>query len=578
MTFRGLTPESTPGMPGVRFLPTGAEGASGNVRVEGIRAGQQTAADRFRASGALQLVDELVARQMRQDRTPGLALAVTARDGAMMVSTYGFADLRARVPLTPAHLFEIGSISKSFTAIALLQQRDAGRFDPRAPITTYLPWLKMSGAEGMTGHHLLTHTAGIPRDRDDIPSSVYQAAALRDVAAKPGSRFAYSNVGYQVLGHALAAIAGRPYPDVIRDAILRPLGMASSDPHIVHDTRLRLAVGYDDMYDDRPEHVSHPLMPATWLEYAAGDGSIVSTPEDMAAYARMILNGGRLSSSALISRESFALLTQKAVQTGDGAWYGYGLRIREVDGRTLVSHSGGMVGYAALLVADMTDGVAAVVMINGPGSPGILADFALSAARAVAKDSPLPPLPPADDPLHVPEAGDYAGTYTSPSGAAVRIIGENQRLWILHRGERLALERRGTDRFYANHPDFALFLLQFARDAKKQVTELSYGDWWLPGERYTGPRTFNSPEAWNAYAGHYRTTHAWFNNFRIVLRKGQLRLVCPDGREQLLVPVGEEFALEDKDSAERLRFDTIVNGSALRATLSGVPYYRSFTP
>src|SRR5262249_20324791 len=94
---------------------------------------QATPAQRFRSSGALQLVDECAARQMRQDRTPGAAVAITSRDAPMMVSTYGFADVRGRVPLTPSHLFEIGSISKSFTAVALLQQRDAGRFDPAAP-------------------------------------------------------------------------------------------------------------------------------------------------------------------------------------------------------------------------------------------------------------------------------------------------------------------------------------------------------------------------------------------------------------------------------------------------------------
>jgi hypothetical protein len=78
--------------------------------------------------------------------------------------------------------------------------------------------------------------------------------------------------------------------------------------------------------------------------------------------------------------------------------------------------------------------------------------------------------------------------------------------------------------------------------------------------------------------GHYRTTHAWFNNFRIVLRKGQLLLITPSGSEEVMVPVGDEFALEDKESAERIVFDTIVSGSALRATLSGVAYYRTVTP
>ena len=542
---------------------------------------QATPAERFRTSGALQLVDEFVARQMRQDRTPGVALAITARDAPMMVSTYGFADVRARVALTPSHLFEIGSISKSFTAVALLQQRDAGRFDPAAPITTYLPWFSVHSTFGPpTGQQLLTHTAGFPRDRDDVPSSLYQAAALRDrtIVAKPGSRYAYSNVGYQVLGYALAAVAGRPYPEVVRNGILLPLGMTVSESQIAHDTRLRLAVGYDDMYDDRPPHMSHPLMPATWLEYAAGDGSIASNAEDMAAYVRMLLNKGRGPSGPVISPESFDLFTQKAVKTGEAQWYGYGMGVREIDGRTVLAHSGGMVGYSSMLMADLTDGVGVIVLVNGPASTGAIANFALDAARAVAKSTTLPSLPALDDPLIVPNAADYAGEYKSDQGPPLVVAADGNRLWLVHRGVRVPLERRGRDRFFVNHPDFALFLLTFTRDADKQVTEASWGDRWFAHARYKGSTPAPPPNEWRALVGHYRTTHAWFNNFRIVLRKGQLLLVSPSGGEQVLIPVGDGFALDDKESAERIVFDTIVDGSALRATLSGVAYYRSFTP
>ena len=542
---------------------------------------QGTPAERFRSSGALQLVDEFVARQMRQDRTPGVALAITTRDAPLMVSTYGFADVRARVPLTPAHLFEIGSISTSFTAVALLQQRDAGRFDPAAPIVKSLPWFSVqSSFEPTTGHQLLSHTAGFPRDRDDVPSSLYQAAALRDrtIVAKPGTRYAYSNVGYQVLGYALAAIAGRPYPEIVRDGILLPLGMTVTESQFTNETRLRLAVGYEDMYDDRPPHPSHPLVPATWLEYAAGDGSIASTAEDMAAYARMLLNQGRGPSGPVISPESFALLTQKAVKTGDAQWYGYGMSVREIDGRTVLAHSGGMVGYASMLLADVTEGVGVIVLINGPGSTGAIANFGLDAGRAVTKSSTLPSLPAPESPARVPNAVDYAGEYKPESGSSLVIAAEADRLWLVHRGVRVPLELRGRDRFFVNHPDFALFLLTFTRDADKQVTEAAWGDRWFAGARYKGEAPVTPSPAWRALTGHYRTTHAWFNNFRIVLRKGQLLLISPSGGEQVMVPVGDEFALEDKESAERITFDTVVNGSALRATLSGVPYYRTFTP
>lgn len=539
-------------------------------------------ASRWQASGAAQRLDQFVAQRMRQDRTPGLAIAITSRDATLAVSTYGFADLRARVPLTPDHLFEIGSVSKSFTAIALLQQRDAGRFDPQAPITKYLPWFSIKSKFGpITGHHLLTHTAGIPRDRDDIPSSPFQAAALRDreAGSAAGERYAYSNIGYQVLGYALAAIAGRSYPDVIRDGILRALNMTASEAQITHETRLRLAVGYTTLYDDRPSHSSHPVVPATWLEYAAGDGSIASTPGDMAAYVRMLLNRGRGPNGPLIKEETFALFTQHAVATGDRQWYGYGITVRDADGRIVLAHSGGMVGYASSLLADITDGVGVFVMVNGPGSAGRVADFALRVARAAQTGAALPDIPALEDPFDVPAADTFAGTYTAPDGRTLALTADRNRLFLDHRGMRIPLERRGIDAFYVNHPDFGLFLLRFARNAGKQPAEVSYGSDWYVTARYQGPQTFVTPEVWNAFPGHYRTQHQWSNNFRIVLRKDDLWLLSPGGGEERLFAVdGGAFAVGDKDSAERIRFDTILDGAALRADLSGVHFYRTFTP
>jgi len=353
--------------------------------------------------------------------------------------------------------------------------------------------------------------------------------------------------------------------------------MTVPEPQFTNETRLRMAVGYDDLFDDRPSHPTHPLVPATWLEYAAGDGSIASNAEDMAAYVRMLLNNGRGPSGAIVSPESFALLTQKAVKTGDGQWYGYGMGVREVEGRTVLAHSGGMVGYASMLLADVTDGVGVIVLVNGPSAAGAIANFALDAGRAVNKVRALPTMPAPDSPASVPNAADYAGEYKAESGPPLVIAAEGDRLWLVHRGLRVPLERRGRDRFFVNHPDYTLFLLTFTRDADKQVSEAAWGDRWFAGARYKGEAPAAPPQTWRAFVGHYRTTHAWFNNFRVVLRKGRLLLISPSGGEQVMIPIGDEFALDDKESAERITFDTVVNGSALRATLSGVSYYRSFT-
>lgn len=524
-------------------------------------------------------VAEFATARMREANTPGMALAITSRERLLHVATFGFSNLPAKRLLTADTLFEIGSISKSFTSIALLQLRDEGRFDPHSPITTYLPWFKVrSSFAPITGHHLMTHTSGLPRDRDDVPSSRYQAYGVRDREAgyAPGVRYAYSNVGYQVLGYALESIAKRPYAEVIEARILKPLGMSASAAQFTHETRLKLAVGYQRMYDDRPSHSAHPLMPATWLEYAAGDGSIVSTPADMAAYARMLLNrGAGPNGSRILSDDGFKALTQRGVASAEKTWYGYGLMVSEREGRTLLSHSGGMVGYASMVVADPDAGVAAVVLVNGPGNPGTVAHFAVTAARAAQRGEPLPDLPEPTDPAIVDNGADYAGTFTSAS-RTLTLKFDHPLLGVATERGLMLLEQRGRDTFYLNDAGWDRFLLRFEKE-NGRVVGFSHGGDWYARDGHAADATPH-PKEWDAYPGHYRTTNAWFSNFRVVVRRGVLYLMEPAGGETKMEPIGPGVFKEAGMSAERLRFDSIVDGQALRANLSGVDYYRVFTP
>ncbi|MGE5204044.1 MAG: serine hydrolase domain-containing protein, partial [Chlamydiota bacterium] len=479
--------------------------------------------------------------------------------------------------------FEIGSISKSFTAISLLQLHEQGKFDPQQPIARYLPWFSIhSRYRPITGADIMTHTAGLPRDRDDIPSSLYQAAGVRDrwTGYEPGKYFAYSNVGYQIMGYLLQEITGQPYAQTVRAHILQPLGMSHSDAVFTDDTYKRLAMGYSPLYDDRPYNPTEPLIPATWQEYAAGDGSIVSTAPDLAAYLRMLLNHGAGPHGRIISEESWKLLTQKAVKVPEeeNTYYGFGIFSREVEGHQYIGHSGGMIGYSSRIEGDLDNGLGVVALENAPLGPDDIASFVLKAMRAALEGNPLPPLP--EDAAVVKDSGDYAGTYTAADGRKFVVSNEGGQLALEYKGGKVTLEPRGEDSFFVNHPEFALFDLRFGRD-KGKVVEAFYGGEWFTNERYVGLRQFSQPPQWASYTGHYRAAHPWFNNFRIVLRKGKLWLIAPEGEEMTLTPMpGGYFAaaVEGRPSRERIRFDTVVHGKTLRARLSGLAYYRTFTP
>jgi D-alanyl-D-alanine carboxypeptidase len=528
-----------------------------------------------RAREPFPLLASFVESLLERSGLPGLALAVTDRDGLVATGDFGYADLSARSPVVPTTLFEIGSIGKCFTSVALLQLGEEGLLDLQAPVTRYLPWFEIrSQFEPITLYHLLTHTAAIVMGPDLSSDSRFDVWALRttETGAPPGRHFHYSNIGYRVLGHVLEEVAGQEYARVVHRRILAPLGMAATHPAITSETRRHLAVGYERWYDDRPPRRDDPWVPATWLETCTADGSLASSAVDLAAFLRLLLNQGK----GLLSAESFELMAHGAIEAEEeGWWYGYGLGTRSEDGRKLIRHGGSMVGYCSTMLGDLDAGLGATVLSNGPDEGDVteqVAAVALDLYRAAKAPPSLP------DPLTAENGGDYEGEYVSGDRRLVIVL-EGKRLVLAHGEAPVALEPRGRDSFLVDHPDFALFLLSFGRE-NGAVVEARHGPDVYAREGVERSSADDPPAGWTAYPGHYRAYNPWLTNFRVVLRGGGLVLVYPWGTEHRLTPLAEgTFRVgEDDWSPERLRFDAIVDEEALRANLSGCDYYRGCTP
>ncbi len=536
---------------------------------------------------AFERLDGFVEREVGGGNGPGVAVALTDRDGLLRMATYGVADVGAGTPVEPGTLFEIGSIGKSFTAMALLRLREAGRVDLEAPVTRYLPWFEVGGGEApITLHHLLRHTAGIVAGMDGTPDARSEVWALREtrVGGPPGERFHYSNVGYKALGLVVEAVTGEGYGAAIGQ-LLDDVGMEASEPIITHDVRRRLAVGYAPLYDDRPRHPSHPPVPATWLETDTGDGSIAATAADLATYLRVLLNRGATPRGRVLSEEGFALMTQPVGAGRDGG-YGYGLTIRRDEGWTEIGHPGGMVGYWASMRGDLEGGVGAVALCNGPGDPFIVTRYALDLLRAVRAGRELPAAPEEHDPGRVPDAAAYAGRYaTAVDGDAKRfaVAAVDGGLVLDHGASAVPLSRRWDGDFVVDLPAFDRFALRFGRDEAGRVVEAVHGGDWYAREGTAVAPAAEAPKEWAAYVGAYRAHNPWIPFFRVVVRRGELWLIFPAGEpdgfeeEQPLVPLGDgAFRVgEDEAGPERIRFDAVVEGRALRATLSGAAYWRS---
>lgn len=523
-------------------------------------------------------LDEYIARHMQENGIPGMTVSLANRDGLIRVSTYGFADTKTQSRVAPETMFEIGSISKSFVGLALLQARDEGKLDLNRPIVEYLPWLKINSKfEPVTTHHLLSHTAGLPG------APLMLDALLHELwtAYAPGKRFLYSNTGYNILGFLLEAIDKRPYADAMRARMLTPLGMTASAPIISNELRRQMAVGYEPLNESRPFPIGGSLAEAQWLEVDVAAGSIASTPADMAKYMRMLLNRGALPKGRLVSQAGFTLFTKPAVNSpfrGEPASYGYGMWVSDVEGHTRLRHTGGMVAFSSAIDLDVTAGIGAFASINANlrgYRPIPITKYAVDLFNASLASKPLPdapqPLPPPDV---VKNAADYAGVYTSPDGKKLELSAEGDKLILTQGGRKVTLERAGTDRFIVKHPVFDLYLLGFVRE-NQQVTQAYYGADWYMGSRYNGPRTFEVRKDWEGLAGHYYNDSPWYGDTRVVLRKGQLYV---DGVQPLVPRDDGKFGIGDPEAPDWMAFESIVDGRAMVLNFSGIKFRRMFTP
>ncbi|HZR69248.1 MAG TPA: serine hydrolase domain-containing protein [Burkholderiales bacterium] len=355
---------------------------------------------------ALALLDTWAAHSAAQQRVPGVALAVVQGERPVLTRAYGFADLQSRTPATPQTPYKIGSLTKSFTALAVLQLVEDGklrlddRFGDHVPAAMHGP----VPAE-VTVRQLLAHTSGLQRD---LPGTMWSAPAFP--AALPGdfsatfpsgTQWKYSNVGYALLGELIAAAGGEPWARHLERRILAPLGMSSTQTTPRVDDP-RLATGYS-----RPA-VGADHAPARQADHGAmrPAGGMASTAEDMARYVAFHLGAVEGVLGARLLREMHR--PQWLFEDWQSAW-GLGVQVRRADGRVRVGHPGSTPGFSALMEFIPALKLGVVVLTNADdGNPAAFCDYALQLlAPIVAKEiARAAPALPAD-------AARYCGLYRS---------------------------------------------------------------------------------------------------------------------------------------------------------------------
>lgn len=524
---------------------------------------------------ALEKVAAYAELHRREFGLPGMTLAFADQDGFRALMTLGLADVDKKEPVGPDHLFQIGSISKSFVAMTMLKLAEEGKVDFDAPVADVLPDLPLSKAPRFKVRQLLDHTTGLP---DFAPMFPREMDGLWS-GFPPGSHMSYSNTGYEILGRIIAKADGRPFGEAIRERVLKPLGMSATLPLVRDADRALYANGYSPLYRHLAYCRRDPLVAGPWTPMTNAAGSLASTPADMSKYLAFVIGasqgkGGPVFSDA--SARIFVKPTADAPPFGPGAKYACGVGVVQFNGRTLIHHTGGMIIFSSSFHVDPASGVGAFASTNCRVSEGYrprqITAWACELMRAAREGKPFSEPPKiaetaAADPKDVTPA-----PLVSAADDTISLEIADGVMRARWNGEVVAVERAAPDAIVLRHPKLQVLPLKLNRKDGKVVSA-----WWGPvifaadpAERTPKP----VPEALQNLAGRYDNNDPWTPGVtRIVARADGLSL---DGITPLVkLPDGCWRVGADANGCERICFGPTQNGKVERLTFSGVDVFRT---
>lgn len=315
-------------------------------------------------TGDFSAVDQFVTAQMQRLRVPGVSLAVIRGDEIVYSQAYGRDG--AGQPLATDSLMYIGSTSKSFTALAVMQLYEKGQLGLDDPVQEYLPWFRVAdpqASQTITIRHLLNHASGLSEFDyvERLPNDTTIEDGVRDLQQAGqtypvGIRSQYFNPNFHVLGAVIEAVSGQSYGEYLQQHIFGPLEMHNTYTSLEAAQQNGLQAGHTFFFGFAPA-VKQPFR-----QYGLPAGYIISNAQDMAHFAIAMNNGGRYLDRQVLSEKNVRLMQTPVAKTG--GWYGLGWFIGEHRGMRMVFHGGANEYFKSELMLFPNQDLAVVLLIN----------------------------------------------------------------------------------------------------------------------------------------------------------------------------------------------------------------------
>jgi D-alanyl-D-alanine carboxypeptidase len=416
---------------------------------------------------AIRILDAWVTARVADRQQPGLSIGIVYDRELIWSRAYGFADLEKKLPATPATLYRIASISKLFTATAILQLRDAGKLQLYDPVAKHLPWFRIQNKhpEGpeVTIRHLITHTSGLPREATGVnwtdltfPGRAEMIRNLpeQETVYPAETQWKYSNLAVSLAGEIVAAVSGEPWPRYIEERILKPLGMTSTRA-LPEPGMPGLAIGYGRRVPAAPRRVR----PFVDIEAERPAGNLASNVEDLARFVALQMPDRGSGGARILKASTVREMHRPQWLHADwrGGW-GLGFAIRRVSEQVRVGHSGSLPGHRTQIELAPADKLGVIVLTNADdGEPVRYVDQAFTLLTPAVKQAAEPPKPPrtAD-----PAWEKYVGTYTADLSDVQVMLVDGELTLISAADEnpwqtRMVLKPVSADTFRMTAPSFS---------------------------------------------------------------------------------------------------------------------------
>jgi CubicO group peptidase (beta-lactamase class C family) len=387
-------------------------------------------------------ITEKLPALLAEHKVPGAAIGVYA-GGEVFDFASGVLSHATGVAATADSVFQVGSITKTWTATLVMQLADEGLLDVDAPVLSYLPDFGLADGEAartLTVRQLLCHTAGFEGDiftdtgwNDDCVEKYVATLKTDPQLFPPGAMFSYNNAGFCVLGRVIEVLRGKPFDQALREHLFAPLGLKHAATDANSAILFRAAVGHLP----NPEADGLPVPAPVWsLVKSNGPAGamLAMRPRDLLAFARMHLAGGKAEDGTqVLSEASAGAMREKQVTLPPlgliGTHWGLGWELFDWPGAVVFGHDGGTIGQSAFLRAVPGRDVAIALLTNGGNPHPVYFEVFGHLLRELAGvDLPAGPVPPAA-PRRI-DATRYLGSYASSVGRTEITQDDHGRVWM----------------------------------------------------------------------------------------------------------------------------------------------------